>query len=97
SKEFQRVRSVVVYPLTCPRAIDCRILEQRLAEDLADVGKYRVFSTADLRQMAYDRALDLSLPGSLASLIRSLGVDAVILGGVPGVAPEERWTFESIN
>jgi hypothetical protein len=97
AKDFDRVRSVVVFPLTCPRGIDCRILELRLAEDLAEVGKYSVISTADLRQMAYDRALDLSLPGTLAALIRSLGVDAIILGGVPGVPPEKRWIFESVN
>jgi hypothetical protein len=94
-KEFGNVRSVVLYPLNCPRGIDCRILEIRLAEDLAEVGHFRVLSPAELRQLAFDRAIDPYLPGSLAALIRSLDVDAVVVGGVPGVKPEDRWTFTS--
>jgi hypothetical protein len=54
-----------------------------------------VFTPAELRQLAFDRAVDLSLPGSLPALIRSLDVDAIVVGGVPGVKPEDRWSFKS--
>ena len=95
AKDFQKVRSVVLFPLKCPRTVDCRILETRLAEDLVEVAGYRVFTAAELRQLAFDRAVDLSLPGSLSALIRSLDVEGIVVGGVPGVKPEDRWTFNS--
>ena len=94
-KDFRNVRSVVLFPMTCPRGVDCRVLEERLVEDLVNVAGYRVFTPAELRQLAFDRAVDLSLPGSLAALIRSLDVDGIVVGGVPGVKPEDRWLFSS--
>jgi len=94
-KDFRNVRSVVLFPMNCPRGVDCRVLEERLVEDLVNVAGYRVFTPAELRQMAFDRAVDLSLPGSLAALIRSLDVDGIVVGGVPGVKPEDRWLFSS--
>ena len=95
SPDLRNVRSVVLVPLKCPRAVDCRILEIRLTEDLVEVAGLRVFTPAELRQLAFDRAIDLTLPGSLPSLIRSLDVQGIVVGGVPGVKPEDRWMFHS--